>query len=325
MENFFKIDVLNKIKNLETGVNCVEKFISKNEAEEILDYLRNLKNKSVGKSQAVEREESTKIFFDFNQTQKLKNLKKRIEEVIGEFYVNDFQPHIITSRYPLRLHADTGKNPNDIIYKNVIIPMEIVYKPEAKSSKPPNTIIFKNKWFDQSALFSSNINSNTDFIIKDKSKNFIDIMDINDFYNELLKYNNSDMSYKGNVFFVDESFKNYIEYLTKSKRYNQRTNKHIISDKKFDMRHYENYMSHQPYNDLQSLYGIDDISKIEGKQAIIDYIDTAEEENLLIKNSDNIVTKNASWIYIVSSGFLKYKHIQNSSLEINIFSKILTL
>ena len=144
MENFFKIDVLNKIKNLETGVNCVEKFISKNEAEEILDYLRNLKNKSVGKSKAVEREESTKIFFDFNQTQKLKNLKKRIEEVIGEFYVNDFQPHIITSRYPLRLHADTGKNPNDIIYKNVIIPMEIVYKPEAKSSKPPNTIIFKN-------------------------------------------------------------------------------------------------------------------------------------------------------------------------------------
>ncbi len=284
MENFFKIDVLNKIKNLETGVNCVEKFISKNEAEEILDYLRNLKNKSVGKSQAVEREESTKIFFDFNQTQKLKNLKKRIEEVIGEFYVNDFQPHIITSRYPLRLHADTGKNPNDIIYKNVIIPMEIVYKPEAKSSKPPNTIIFKNKWFDQSALFSSNINSNTDFIIKDKSKNFIDIMDINDFYNELLKYNNSNMSYKGNVFFVDESFKNYIEYLTKSKRYNQRTNKHIISDKKFDMRHYENYMSHQPYNDLQSLE-IDRV--IEWKIGDLVYWDRCR-----IHSSDNFLKNN---------------------------------
>ena len=284
MENFFKIDVLNKIKNLETGVNCVEKFISKNEAEEILDYLRNLKNKSVGKSQAVEREESTKIFFDFNQTQKLKNLKKRIEEVIGEFYVNDFQPHIITSRYPLRLHADTGKNPNDIIYKNVIIPMEIVYKPEAKSSKPPNTIIFKNKWFDQSALFSSNINSNTDFIIKDKSKNFIDIMDINDFYNELLKYNNSNMSYKGNVFFVDESFKNYIEYLTKSKRYNQRTNKHIISDNKFDMRHYENYMSHQPYNDLQSLE-IDRV--IEWKIGDLVYWDRCR-----IHSSDNFLKNN---------------------------------
>lgn len=284
MENFFKIDVLNKIKNLETGVNCVEKFISKNEAEEILDYLRNLKNKSVGKSKAVEREESTKIFFDFNQTQKLKNLKKRIEEVIGEFYVNDFQPHIITSRYPLRLHADTGKNPNDIIYKNVIIPMEIVYKPEAKSSKPPNTIIFKNKWFDQSALFSSNINSNTDFIIKDKSKNFIDIMDINDFYNELLKYNNSNMSYKGSVFFVDESFKNYIEYLTKSKRYNQRTNKHIISDKKFDMKHYENYMSHQPYNDLQSLE-IDRV--IEWKIGDLVYWDRCR-----IHSSDNFLKNN---------------------------------
>ena len=162
--------------------------------------------------------------------------------------------------------------------------MEIVYKPEAKSSKPPNTIIFKNKWFDQSALFSSNINSNTDFIIKDKSKNFIDIMDINDFYNELLKYNNSNMSYKGNVFFVDESFKNYIEYLTKSKRYNQRTNKHIISDKKFDMRHYENYMSHQPYNDLQSLE-IDRV--IEWKIGDLVYWDRCR-----IHSSDNFLKNN---------------------------------
>ena len=40
----------------------------------------------------------------------------------------------------------------------------------------------------------------------------------------------------------------------------------------------------------------------------------------IIKNIENIVTKNASWINIVSSGFLKYKHIQNSSLEINIFT-----
>ena len=118
MKNFFSTDVLEKIKNFETGVNIVEKFISKNDTDEILDYLRNLKNKSVGKSKAVEREESTKIFFDFNQTQKLKQLRKRIEEVIGEFYVNDFQPHIITSRYPLRLHADTGKNPKDIIIQD---------------------------------------------------------------------------------------------------------------------------------------------------------------------------------------------------------------
>ena len=222
---------MKKIKNFETGVNIVEKFISKNDTDEILDYLRNLKNKSVGKSKAVEREESTKIFFDFNQTQKLKQLRKRIEEVIGEFYVNDFQPHIITSRYPLRLHADTGKNPKDIIYKNVIIPMEIVYKPEAISHKPPNTIIFKNKWYDQSALFSSNINTNTDFIIKDKSKNFTDILDINDFYKEIINYDNSEINYKGSVFYVDENFKKYIEHLTKSKRYNQRTNKHITTEK----------------------------------------------------------------------------------------------
>ncbi len=284
MKNFFSTDVLENIKNFETGVNTVEKFISKNDTDEILDYLRNLKIKSVGKSKAVEREESTKIFFDFNQTQKLKQLRKRIEEVIGEFYVNDFQPHIITSRYPLRLHADTGKNPKDIIYKNVIIPMEIVYKPEAISHKPPNTIIFKNKWYDQSALFSSNINTNTDFIIKDKSKNFTDILDINDFYKEIINYDNSEINYKGSVFYVDENFKKYIEHLTKSKRYNQRTNKHITTEKKFDLNHYENYMTHQPYNDLQSLE-IDKV--IEWKIGNLVYWDRCR-----IHSSDNFLKNN---------------------------------
>ena len=122
--------------------------------------------------------------------------------------------------------------------------MEIVYKPEAKLPKPPNTIIFKNKWFDQSALFSSNINSNTDFIIKDKLKNFVDIMDINEYYNEILKFNNSEMKYKDNAFLVDENFKSQSEYITTSKRYKQRTNKHIISDKKYDKKHKESNKKH---------------------------------------------------------------------------------
>lgn len=284
MSVLFSPSILEKIKSHETGINCIENFISTSDAEEILDHLRNLKNKSVGKSKSVDREESTKIFFEFHQTEKLKKIRKKIEDTIGEFYVNDFQPHIITSRYPLRLHADTGKNPKDIIFKNVIIPLEIVYKPGSHSFSPPNTIIFKNKWYSQSALFSSNININTDFIIKDKFKNFTDILDIHDFYKEVLKYENKDMTYSGKFFFVDDAFKKYVEHLTKSKRYNLRTNKHITSDKMFDKKDYEKYMTHQPYNDLTGL----EIDKaIEWKIGSLVYWDRCR-----IHSSDNFLKNN---------------------------------
>ena len=96
--------------------------------------VKNLKNKSVGKSKSVDREESTKIFFDLNQSELLKKLKLKIEEYLGEFFVNDFQPHIITCRFPLRLHVDSGKNPNDIIYKNVVVPLEINYDLKKKTN-----------------------------------------------------------------------------------------------------------------------------------------------------------------------------------------------
>ena len=55
------------------------------------------------------KERKHKNFFKFDQSNELKNLKEKIEDHIGEFH-NDFQPHMLTSRYPLRLHVDTGKS-----------------------------------------------------------------------------------------------------------------------------------------------------------------------------------------------------------------------
>ena len=48
----------------------------------------------------VDREESTKLSFDWNDHIILKELKKKIENVIGKFSVNDFEPHFITTRFP---------------------------------------------------------------------------------------------------------------------------------------------------------------------------------------------------------------------------------
>ena len=92
------------------------------------------------------------------------------------------------------------------------------------------------------------------------------------------------MIYKGKSFFVDDVFKKYIEHLTKSKRYNLRTNKHITSNKQFDKKDYENYMTHQPYDDLQGL----EIDKaVEWKIGSLVYWDRCR-----IHSSDNFLKNN---------------------------------
>lgn len=253
MSKFFDPDIFSKIQSYESGIHEIENFLSLDQCKEILVYFRNLKNKSVGKSKSVDREESTKIFFDFDQSDQLIKLKKRIEEQVGEFYVNDFQPHIITSRYPLRLHADTGKNPKDIIYKNIIIPLEIVYDEKSEQHSPPNTIIFKNKWYEKSALFTKNDSSDYDFIIKNYEGKFVDILNIKDFYEFIFDKNDEIVNYKNNSFYINSNFKKYIESLTKSKRFNIRTSRHITNNKKFNKDDYKKYMTHQPYEDCESL------------------------------------------------------------------------
>ena len=253
MSNFFSEKIFKEIKKTESEIVMKKKFLSENECKEFLEYFRNLKNKSIGKSKSVDREESTKIFFDLNQSELLKKLKLKIEEYIGEFFVNDFQPHIITCRFPLRLHVDSGKNPNDIIYKNVVIPLEIIYDLKQNIHKPPNTIIFKNKWYNQSSLFTKQTSNNYDFVIKDKNNNFIDIVNILDFKEKIQNISNETFSYNGNEFLVNERFKEYIDSLSKTKRYNIRTDKHILNNKDFDKNDYEKYMTHQPYEDCQSL------------------------------------------------------------------------
>ena len=253
MSNFFSEKVLKEIKKFESETVIKKKFLSKNECRELLKYFRNMKNKSIGKSKSVDREESTKIFFNFNQSEFLKKLKLKIEEHIGEFFVNDFHPHIITCRFPLRLHIDTGKNPNDIIYKNVVVPLEIIYDLKQNIHKPPNTMIFKNKWYDPSALLTQQTSNNYDFIIKDINNNFVDIMNIHDLQDKIQNISNETLSYNGKKFLVNEKFKEYIVSLSKSKRYNARTDKHIVNDKDFDKNDYEKYMTHQPYKDCKSL------------------------------------------------------------------------
>ena len=124
MTSFFNNNTLKSIKNNEGEPKLIKKFISEDNVKELLDCRKSLSKKM------VDREESTKVPFEFNENDLLRNLKTKIEEVVGEFEVKDFEPHFITTRFPLRLHADTGKDPNDIIYKNIVVPLEINHKSE---------------------------------------------------------------------------------------------------------------------------------------------------------------------------------------------------
>ena len=284
MKNIFKKDILKEIKKYESPPVIKENFLSKKECKYFLNLFRNMRKKSIGKSKFVNREESTKIFFDFNKNKETKNLKKRLEEELGEFFVNDFQPHLITSRFPLRLHVDSGKNPNEVIYKNVVIPVEIIYDKTKKKYKEPNTVVFKNKWYGESALFTKIKNKNSDFIIKDKNDKFVDILDIQDFNNKIKDLNNIDFAYHNKEFFINERFRDYIERLCKMKRFNIRTDKHIVNNKKFNKKDYENYMSHQPYEDCTSLkiYKV-----IPWKIGLLAYWDRSR-----IHSSDNFIKNN---------------------------------
>ena len=111
MKSFFSEKVLKEILKSENDPQNINNFIDQDDCNELLEFRKSIKSKM------VDREESTKVAFNFKQSDISKKLKKKLKKKIGEFYVNDFEPHFVTTRFPLRLHVDTGKNPNDIIYK----------------------------------------------------------------------------------------------------------------------------------------------------------------------------------------------------------------
>ena len=247
MRNFFNLKTLDLIKSNEGSPEKIENFFTKEFCLNLLDYRKSISKKM------VDREESTKVPFLFNDSLIMKELKLKIEEKVGDFAVKDFEPHFITTRFPLRLHADTGKDPEDVIFKNIVVPLEIKYKNEESKSNKSHTVIFKNRWYNKSALFTTKTSDKYDFIIKNNNDEFVDILNILDFKDSVDKASDQIISYKDNEFYVDDTFRKYIESLSKTKRYNDRTDNHITNDIEFDLSTYEKYMTHQPYEDCKSL------------------------------------------------------------------------
>ena len=130
MLNYFsRID---EIKKNEIGVKIFENVFEPK-------FLEELENINSSLEAQVDRTDSKKASFSFSENDHFIKIKKTLVELIGEFYVNDFKPHFITSRFPLRVHTDSGKDPDDVIGQNILIPINIYPK-----NKPAHTVIFKN-------------------------------------------------------------------------------------------------------------------------------------------------------------------------------------
>ena len=241
--NFFKPSVLSEIKKGEIGVKVCKKVFDLKFLKE-LDLIR--KNEL---DTQVNREDANKSSFNFDQHELFVELKKILHSELGDFYINDFSPHFNTSKFPLRIHADTGKDPEDVIGQNILIPIEIF-----PNNKIAHTIVFKNRWYGPGAFFTENESDGFDHLLKDINDKFIDIEDVRKLNQKTLKLKDGELfNYNEGTFLFNQNFNDNILKLINSKRYNIRTNKHITEGRPFDRKIYEQYLTHQPYDDLTDL------------------------------------------------------------------------
>ena len=138
---------LDKIKNYESPPKIVNIF-SEKEIKMIQQLYTTLPETAFNKKQNIRKKrwiqnynrELDKIYFD------------KIKDVLGDFKMDnlksetgeDFYGLYHESFLPLPLHADTGFNEEDIIFKQVVTPL----------SSFGDTVVFKNRWYGKSTSFT---------------------------------------------------------------------------------------------------------------------------------------------------------------------------
>lgn len=241
--SFYSSQAIELIKSIETPPKVYRGVFDKNEISNLIQIEENYIQKRL-----VDRDDSrkTKLYW---QSETRKMITDKIEKKFpGQIRNGDLTAHFIKSRFPLRIHADMGRDSNLIPYKNILIPLYV------KGAPTTYTILFKQKWYGGSSLFSKDPNiSSGDHFFKDSSGKFIYIKDANELLIRLKSNLNNVVDFCGGEFFASEHTIGEIKALLKQGRYSKRTNQHITSDAPFNKSHYEKYLSHQPYEDLQGL------------------------------------------------------------------------
>ena len=248
-----------EIKKEEGEIEEIKNFLSNTEIKKILNYTKKNKN------YFVNRNDGWKI--SFNKIKKrpvraIENwhpiikdiLKNKLKQTFPNinYYVHDkeFPPHIFKSNYPLKIHADTGKNnKNEIPFKQILIPLHI-----DKKNQNVFTIFFKNRWYGPAANFRSKKTLYDPLEISDKNKKFIRIDNLKEFLNCLERNKkNKIIKFRNGIFLNDLKLRNKIKKLLQKKRYNITTSKLINNKKIFPIKIYKKYLTHEDYDDFKGL------------------------------------------------------------------------
>ncbi len=262
---FFSNKIKKKIKALESREVIYKNFLSQKEINQLLKIEQNSKKFFVNKPEGRKRSlgiKGDKVVRNPNNWHPVikRIILPKLKKIFPHFKItkDEFPPHFFNNEYPTVMHADTGRNKDAIIYKQILIPLKIFSKKKILKNHV-STIIFNRRWYGPACTFrysKTNLKDyNYDYTLKDSNSKFIKIKNLKKFNSEIEKLNNTKFIYNGGKFYINNSFKNNLLKIIKSskKRYNQFSNKHIINSKKFDKKLYTKYLTHQPRDDFQSL------------------------------------------------------------------------
>ena len=248
---FFEPGVLERIRENESPPVIIEDFFNENEVQELLEIERNFSTRM------VDRDDSRKTSFGDRISEWPKRLRElayeKTTDVLGDFDlpVGQFPGHFIVNRFPLKLHVDSGKDPRSVLFKNILLPLEV-----NRSFGDVYSILFKQRWYGPSAFFVSDVtkdNGGYDYILKDSNGIFIDVPDVRELVTCLEADKGKIVPFLNGNFRASKSEVKKLKALTTKKRHNVRTNKHIRNDIPIDNDVYQRYLSHQPQEDFQSL------------------------------------------------------------------------
>ena len=256
--NFFKKKIYLQIKSKESPPKIIKKFLTKKEAKILLNIQTNSKkffvNRPDGKKRSLSSDGSS-TDRDYRKWNKIirKILVPKLKKYMGDFTIpeTEFPPHYFTAIHPTRLHADTGRDPNMFIGKQILIPLEI--KPKKAKA---HTILFKDRWYGPASNFEYFNNQKKFTAIKNTSGKLCFIQNVADFKKKILnhkKNNKKYFSYKNNNFFLSNNLLTTIKKISKNVRYNSNSNKHIKNNKTIDLSFYKKYLTHHNIKDFDSL------------------------------------------------------------------------
>jgi len=254
--NFFREDTYKKIKSLESEPKVIKNFLSLTEIDYLLSFEKNSKDYFVDRPDGRKRSLSTNGSSTDRDYQKwdkniLNILLPKLKKYLGNFYIaeTEFPPHFFKTFHPTRLHADTGRDPNMCVNKQIMIPLEVSPK-----NSVAHTILFKDRWYGPATNFTYNNIQKKSCAFENIDGKLCFINNIYNFSEVLTKnLNNQKFIFENNTFIVSNQLIEKVNKIKKSERYNQNSNKHIKNKNQIDRVFYDKYLTHHLIEDFNSL------------------------------------------------------------------------